>query len=239
MTQPVRLPAIVEEVVEHAPGLRSLELALERPAPRFKPGQFLHLAIDAWEPSMHWPDSRAFSIASNPDLRDRLRLTFSVVGTFTQRMQTLQRGSRVWVKLPYGDFVVESQPGTPVVLVAGGTGITAFSSLLASDAAPAGEVRVLYGVRCPELLAYGSVLANAARKHPHVRCRTFVEERGDETTTRGRLDVDAVLAAAASTSAPQRALYYLSGPPQMIESLTAALVEHTVDRSRIRIDAWS
>ena len=33
-------------------------------APRFRPGQFLHLALDAYDPSGFWPDSRVFSIAS-------------------------------------------------------------------------------------------------------------------------------------------------------------------------------
>ena len=32
----------------------------------FKPGQFLHLALDAFEPGGFWPESRVFSIASAP-----------------------------------------------------------------------------------------------------------------------------------------------------------------------------
>jgi ferredoxin-NADP reductase len=229
----------VDEVIEHAPGLRSLELRTDRPVPRFKPGQFLQLAIDPWDPSTHWPDSRAFSIASAPEQRDRLRLTFSAVGVFTKRMLALAPGSAVWIKLPYGDFVVESRADTPAVLVAGGTGITPFVSFLAANAAPASEVRVVYGVRRPDLAVYAALLAEAGRRHPNIRCRTFVEEGGDVTTTPGRIDVGCVLAEGASTAAPGRAIYYLAGPPAMIETLRSGLLAGSVDAERIRIDAWS
>ena len=51
MPQPARLKARITEIIDHAPGLRSLYLEPERRVPRFKPGQFLHLAIDPYDPS--------------------------------------------------------------------------------------------------------------------------------------------------------------------------------------------
>jgi len=66
VAQPSRLRAKVAHIEVHAPGVRSFVLAPERPSPRFRPGQFLHLALDPYDPSQHWPESRVFSIASPP-----------------------------------------------------------------------------------------------------------------------------------------------------------------------------
>jgi NAD(P)H-flavin reductase len=33
---------------------------------KFKPGQFLHLALDDYDPSYNWPESRVFSMANAP-----------------------------------------------------------------------------------------------------------------------------------------------------------------------------
>jgi hypothetical protein len=81
------------------------------------------------------------------------------------------------VKLPYGDFIIESQGSGPLILVAGGTGITPFVSFLASTGASASvPVRVLYGVRRSDLLIYRAVLEEAAKRFRDLRWQAFVEE---------------------------------------------------------------
>ncbi len=237
MTQPVRLHACIDAVIEHAPGLKSFVLVPERPAPHFAPGQFLHLALDPYDPSRHWPESRCFSLASPPEERQRLRITVSAVGAFTQRMMRLTRGDEVWIKLPYGDFVVNGAAGETVVLVAGGTGITPFMSLLASSATRPCAVRVLYGARRPDLLIFGEALAAAAKCWPDLRWTTFVEEGDAAGAKRGRLSAEAALREA--RAAGGRATFYLSGPPLMLESMRADLAAASIPADRIRIDAWA
>lgn len=236
MPQPVRLRATIEEVVDHAPGLRSLVLAPERPVPRFRPGQFLHLALDPWDPSAHWPDSRPFSLASPPESRDRVRITVSDVGRFTARIMQCAAGDTVWLKLPYGDFVVESRDSAPAVLVAGGTGVAPFISLAASTVAFAGQVHLLYGVRLPELLIYRDALDAAVQSNSRLSWTAFVEEGPADGLVHGRLSVGSVLDAAGEGRAD--AAFYLSGPPAMIKDLRAGLEDAGIDPQRIRVDAW-
>ena len=50
------------------------------PRPRWKPGQFLHLALDAYDPSGHWPESRCFTMASGSLEKDHVRLTIAAKG---------------------------------------------------------------------------------------------------------------------------------------------------------------
>ena len=239
MAQPVRIRARVAQVVNHAPGLRSLVLKPDRVVPRFKPGQFLHLALDTWDPSAHWPDSRPLSVASPPESREELRVTVSEVGPFTSRIMAAAVGDMVWLKMPYGEFVVESSGSAPAVLVGGGTGVAPFVSLATSDSALGGPVRLLYGVRRPDLLIYGDVFDKAAERNPHLRWEAFVEQNAPAGPRDRRLSADAALAAAESTGAPSTAIFYLSGPPEMISALSDGLAEAGVTPDRIRVDAWA
>lgn len=238
MPQPVRIRARVEEVVDHAPGLRSLILKPERDVPRFRPGQFIHLALDSWDPSMHWPDSRPLSVASPPDARDKVRVTVSEVGRFTARVMQASEGDTVWLKGPYGEFVVHSSESEPAILVAGGTGVAPFISLATSDLALGGPVRLLYGVRRPDLLIYREALDEAARRNPQLQWEAFVEQDAQDGAREGRLSADAALAAAQTTGSPGTAVFYLSGPPEMIAALTAGLTAAGVPPVQIRVDAW-
>jgi ferredoxin-NADP reductase len=238
MPQPVRLKAVVDKVVCHAADLRTLLLAPERPAPRFRPGQFLHLAIDPYDPSSHWPESRIFSIASSPAKRDKLAVTFSVVGRFTKRMLELEAGSEVWLKLPYGEFLVETSPAAPAVLVAGGTGVTPFASLLTDASTPAGPIALLYGARSPELLIFREPIERAAAGSSLLQASLFVESGAAVGARTGRLSVDDALAAAAKLGASETAVFYISGPPAMLRYFQDSLAARGVAAGRIRIDAW-
>ena len=111
-----RLPCEVERVVDHGERVYTVTLAPDGQAPAFRPGQFLHLALDPFDPGGFWPESRVFSIASSPTERDRLSITYAVKGVFTMRMEReLAPGRTVWVKLPYGEFTVDPDAGCSAV----------------------------------------------------------------------------------------------------------------------------
>ncbi len=237
MPRIARIRAKVAEVTHHQEGLATFRLALERPAPGFKPGQFLHLALDRYDPSMHWPESRVFSIASPPEARDSLRITVSAVGEFTRRMLALALGDEVWVKLPYGEFVVEAGPEQTSVLIAGGTGVTPFVSLLESTKADLGPILVLYGARHPEHLIYRDVLEQAAAAG-RAKCRYFVESDAGGPFEAGLPAAAVAVAAAREVGSLERAVFYVSGPPAMLEQLRTELRAAGVAADRVRHDAW-
>ena len=229
MTVVRRIPCLVRAVTDHGERVYTVELEPAMPVPRFKPGQFLHLALDAYAPDGFWPESRVFSIASSPRERDRLAITYAVKGAFTGRMEhELAPGGSVWVKLPYGEFVVDQ--ASEAVLFAGGTGVTAFTAFLQSlEPERAPRVLLFYGARKPDLFVYGPLAEACAREVPSLDCRLVCEE------VDGRLQVDAAWPAIAMLHAP---VFYLSGPPEMLAALTAQLLDHGVSMEDIRTDAW-
>jgi len=220
---------VVRGVTDHGERVYSVDLEPSRTVPRFTPGQFLHLALDPYEPDGFWPDSRVFSIASSPSERDRLTITYAVKGVFTTRMEReLAVGGNAWVKLPYGEFVVD--PARDAVLFAGGTGITAFTAFLGSlTPEHASRVLLFYGARTPDLFVYGPLVEGRGRQVPALTCHLVCE------ATHGRLEVDAAWPAIESLEDP---VFCLSGPPPMLAALTTQLRGRGVSAADIRIDAW-
>ena len=224
-----KIPCGVRAVTDHSERVYTVELEPSVAVPRFRPGQFLHLALDPYEQGGFWPESRVFSIASSPRERDRLAITYAVKGAFTARMEReLAPGGSVWVKLPYGEFIVDSS--RDAVLFAGGTGVTAFTAFLQSlPPDQATRVLLFYGARKPDLFVYGPLAGACAREVPSLTCQLVCEE------TDGRLQVATAWPAIKTLHDP---VFYLSGPPQMLAALTAQLCGRGVPPAAIRTDAW-
>ena len=122
--------SIVVSILNPFSGIYTVEFASERGNYKYLPGQFLHIALDEdYDGSSQWPDSRCFSMQSNP-IEETIKITYAVKGVFTHQMeQQLMVGSEVWLKLPYGDLFTQPHNKTNTVFIAGGTGITPFLSL--------------------------------------------------------------------------------------------------------------
>ena len=224
-----KIRCLVRAVTDHGERVYTVELEPSIPVPPFKPGQFLHLAIDPYDGAGFWPESRVFSIASSPRERDRLQITYAVKGAFTTRMEReLVPGATAWAKLPYGEFVID--PRRDTVLFAGGTGVTAFTAFLRSltpENAP--RVVLFYGARTPDLFVYGPLVEATASAVPSFTRYLVCEE------TDGRLDARTAAPAVAALDDPA---YYLSGPPPMLAALTTQLLGLGVSPVAIKTDAW-
>jgi ferredoxin-NADP reductase len=241
MPTPVKLPAKVEQVIQHTDAVKSLLLRPSKKCPMFKPGQFLHLAMDPYDPSSNWPESRVFSIASSPTRRETLKIIFAVKGAFTRRMfEEIHEGDEVWVKLPYGDFTFPDDERT-LILVAGGTGITPFLSYLeyATDRGLSNRVALCLGIREPHHFVCGPLLRDCIIRLPHFMLKLYLEQGegvdGFDVTGRGLIPLRELVREDPDAS---RNLYYLSGPPEMIAAFKETLLFDGIDEGSIRVDNW-
>ncbi len=233
---PQKLRCQVTEILDHGDQVYSVFLKPENLAPRFLPGQFLHLALDEYSPGDFWPDSRSFSIASATADRGLLRITYAVKGQFTHRMEAdLKPGREVWVKMPYGDFIVDAKKDA--CLLAGGTGVTAFTAFLAGLSLDYPQfVYLFYGARCPDLLIYRSLVKAARDRCPNLKVWFLAEQdAGKEGYILGRVDAAIVFR---SVTSPLTLNYYLAGPPEMINVVTVGLSKLGVTSDHLIADAW-
>lgn len=233
---PQKLRCEVTRIVDHGERVYSVFLKPESRTPRFLAGQFLHLALDEYRSGDFWPDSRPFSIASPPSERGLLRITYAVKGQFTGRMEAeLHAGREAWIKMPYGEFTVS--PRNEACLLAGGTGMTAFTAFLSGlEAGYPRPVYLFYGARRPDLLIDRTLAETAAQRCPRLRVWLIAEQHADGTDCLpGRIDLDTVWK---SIPDPLDMTYYLSGPPEMLQALKRGLGQRQVTAERIVIDAW-
>jgi ferredoxin-NADP reductase len=232
-----KLACRVARVVGHGERVYTLVLRPERPVPRFRAGQFLHLALDRYDPTGFWPESRVFSIASSPGERDAVRITYAVKGPFTGRMETeAVEGREVWIKLPYGEFFVD--PESDVALFAGGTGVTAFTAFLEALRPDTSQrVALAYGARTEDLLIYRDVIARCAARASAIDVLYFVEHADGRRPWAhpGRVSVETVWP---RLSDPRRTQYYISGPPPMLAGIAQDLRGRGVESNAIHVDAW-
>ena len=244
MVQPVHFKAIVEQIERHDDTVVSYHLKADKRLPRFIPGQFIHLAIDDYDPASFWPESRVFSVANAVADRYTMVLTISRQGHYTGRiLDQVHLGSVLWGKGPYGEFSIDGTHGKRAILIAGGTGITPFCAFMdaaiAQGKLPLEEAVLYYGARTPDLLIYRPLADRCAAKVPGFRVSYHAEKTGpgnDAVISTGTLDVATIMAEICDTG---DTVFYLSGPKAMITSFQSRLVEEFgIPRLQVQIDAW-
>jgi ferredoxin-NADP reductase len=210
-----------------AKGVYTLEFSSEKRF-RFAPGEFLHLALDEYDPSGAWPESRCFSMQTSPE-EENIKITYAVKGRFTQRMaQELSAGKSIWLKLPFGDLFTQEHSKNDTVFIAGGTGITPFLSLLTDKSFSEYNHPALYlGFRNRNLHFYQNELEKANRLNPELQTTVFYQD------TDGIIDIERIYASHSGADS-----FFVSGPPAMIKSVKQYLLEKAVNEKRIKTDDW-
>lgn len=195
---------------------------------KYQPGQFLHLALDEYDPSMGWPESRCFSMQSSPD-EEVLRITYAIKGRYTERMaDEMKVGSRVQLKLPFGNLFSREHSRRNTVFLAGGTGITPFLSLLTAPSFAEYETPCLHaGFRDKGANLYQDELERAKAINPGLHAETYYQD------TDGILDIERIY-----NSSDKETSFFISGPPTMIRSMKEYLVAQGLNADQLRTDDW-
>ena len=195
---------------------------------KYKPGQFLHLALDDYDPSGSWPESRCFSMQTSSQSQT-LKITYAVKGLFTKKMEELlQVGKQIWIKLPYGDLFTQEHRVENTIFIAGGTGVTPYLSLFTDGSFANYQNPVLYlGCRSESYHFYEEELALAKRINPTLKCFYCYQEKD------GMLDIEKIL-----SENPNATSFFISGPPVMITNFRKYLLEKGIGEDRIKTDDW-
>jgi ferredoxin--NADP+ reductase len=205
----------------------------------FEPGQFVQVGLPRGEPDPGGRtrfERRSYSIASSPLRPESVELYLARVddGRFSPRLWGLQPGDRLWMDPePKGRFVLgEIAPESELVLVATGTGLAPFVSMLRRwrGAERWSRVTLIHGVRLPEELTYREELEERARQDELVRYLPVVSRApagSSWTGIRGRvqlaLEPEAFHSLSGRALDPGRCHVFLCGNPDMIRDVRALL----------------
>lgn len=221
-------------------GPATWELAFQPARPvRFTAGQYLELTIPHRKADFRG-SRRYFSISSAPTLDVPITVAITTPeksSSFKRALLDLEPGAEVRATSVGGDFALPTVVDTPLLLVAGGIGITPFASQLA-HATSTGEQRdvvVVYQTSSTGELPYASLLeASGARVVLFAPQAPSPLPKGWTHAGEGRVD-GARLLEAVPDAAQRRA--YISGPPALVASLRAALRSQGL--RRVRADYFS
>jgi ferredoxin-NADP reductase len=219
---------------------RTLELAFRSDRPlRFLPGQWIELTVPHPRPDARGT-RRVFSVSSAP-AADELTVALTVpekASTFKRALAALPVGTRLRATGLGGDFVLPADPARPLLLVAGGIGVTPFASQLAALAA-AGEQRdvvLVHAVADHADLAYAGPARAAGARVLVLSPDPARDGLPDGWIHLGERRLTAELLAEAVPDLSARDAY-VSGPPAMVDGTRALL--RSAGARRVRTDAFS
>lgn len=168
---------------------------------------------------------RAYSIVEQRG--NDITLLIKKQGAFTQKLFEARVGEEVQVSGPYGHFIITPED-QPLVMVAGGIGITPLYSIIMAHLHDerSSEVHLFYSSRRQDEMALLRRLQELRdeRFHPHLR---FTQEEGTRINAKE-------LQAHATTGSE----YYLCGPRTMITQIKEELIEGGVAAGNIRTEAF-
>jgi phenol hydroxylase P5 protein len=224
---PVRdFDTTVSRIVDLTPTIKGIFLKLDDPI-HFQAGQYVQVVIPGVE------GGRAFSIANSPaevnasgELELNVRIVQGGAGTSWLHQQ-LAVGQRLRISGPYGRFFVRKSANTPVVFMAGGSGLSSPRSMILDLVKAQGDLPILlvYGQRSREELYYDQEFRALAKQH---RNFTYVPSLSDEPAgtdwqgARGFVH-DAAKNHFNNNFSGHKA--YLCGPPVMIEACISTLMQ--------------
>jgi ferredoxin-NADP reductase len=223
--------------------------------PDYKPGQFLtfSLVLPAAPGTEARTITRCYSLSDSPS-PDHYRVTIKRVVAPAEPVGVpdgvasnffhdhVHAGNTLQVRAPSGHFYLDANGLTPVVLIAGGIGITPMMSMLrwCAQHQPQRAVHLFYGVRNSAEHAYKAVLEDMAAKLPQLRLQVVYskplpdDRAGLDYQHPGRVD----LALLKQTLPRGEHQFYICGPTAMMESLVPGLSAWGVASTDIHFEAF-
>jgi ferredoxin-NADP reductase len=208
----------------------------------FKPGQSADLTLPYPPETDAEGNVRTFSIASAP-FEDQLMFATRMRDTaFKRSLKKMPLGTVVKMDSAMGSFTLHKNSAKPAVFLAGGIGVTPFSSIVRQadhDRAPR-KLYLFYSNRRPEDAPFVEVLQNLEKTNPQFRfIATMTEMRRSKKTWNGetgRIDQEMLSKYLNELRGP---IYYVAGPPALVSGMRKMLVASGVDEDDIRSDEFS
>lgn len=257
----------VAHTLKETENITSLYLAPEdgkRIAP-FRPGQ--HITLKVPVPGKSKPVIRCYSLSSGAVIDDppggihepcyRISVkALSVSSPATDEHpstthhglastflnQSIAKGDRIEIKAPSGNFWMDESSQMPLVMLAGGIGITPMISMLEKLKSTGSQrsATLFYGVRNSREQAFAGYLRALSASMPNIHMINCYSQPLPEDLpekqfqVRGYITID-LLQQVLPNNQYQ---FYLCGPPPFMESLYQGLMDWQVPQDRIRYEAF-
>jgi ferredoxin-NADP reductase len=223
-----------------------------RPLPAFKPGQYLTFQLDL--PGRDKPLIRCYSLSDSPHQKDYYRVTIKKekappdkpgvpAGAGSSFFADLvQEGDILNVKAPTGHFFLDMTQSNPVVLIAGGVGITPMLCMANAIAASGSkrEAWFFFGVRNQREHIHKAELEKLAAENDNIHLHVCYSKPGEQDVQgrdyhhEGRVGIELLKELLPSNNFE----YYLCGNGAFMKSITDGLEAWGVPDKDVHFEAF-
>lgn len=175
-------------------------------------------------------DVRTFSIASSPNDHERIMIATRRVdlpagrqegSDFKKNLLAMPIGTKLRVQGPFGDFILPRKSDLPIVMLAGGIGITPFLSMItwATEEQLPHKITLFFANSSPERATFVHELETLQRLNPHFKLTlqyskaTFIPDLSSR--------------------------YYISGPPGFCDGMRTILDEAGINDGHLKTEEFS
>ncbi|HLJ28120.1 MAG TPA: FAD-dependent oxidoreductase [Candidatus Angelobacter sp.] len=215
----------------------------EKPAGfQFRPGQYLDVTLLNPPETDAEGNIRSFSIASSPAEVDLMLATRMRDTAFKRVLRTLPFQAELQLEGPMGSFTLHKNASKPAVFLAGGIGITPFSSILRQAASDKllQDLYLFYSNRRPEDAAFLKILQQLEKDNPNFHFIPSMTEMDKSQQTwsgeTGFINKEMLAKYLPSLLGP---IYYSAGPPTMVTAMREMLMTAGVDEDDIRAEEFA
>jgi ferredoxin-NADP reductase len=228
-------PARIARIWQATPTIKAFELEVDDPGYKYLPGQWVEVStvIDGDI------KTSGYSITTSPTQKGVVGLAIKTSSTHpvTRWLHEAREGDTLNITRGQGPFVFLPDMGEDIVLIGGGVGVTPLLSIFryVRDASPETHATLYYSVSHPDEILFREELEQTARRHNNLSLEITVTQpcAGWHGQT-GRINKHKL---SALNAAPD-ALFYLCGPPGMVDDMEKFLRALGVPPSRIIFEKW-
>lgn len=187
-------------------------------------------------------DKRSFSLASAPYEPDLVITTRMRDTAFKRSLKLIPLGTELTLDAPWGELTLHDDAGIPAVFLTGGIGITPIRSIVLQathDKLPR-KLLLFYSNHQPQDAAFLDELTQAQKENPNFTLVATMTKMKDSSQPwhgeTGVIDKAMLTRSIDDLNAP---IYYISGPPEMVNAMQKTLSQAGIKAGNIRAEEFS
>lgn len=230
----------LQEVRNESPFAKTFKFGLNNQDFTHQAGQYLTIDLPVDDPR---GKRRPFTISSSPTEKGFVTITTRPgPSPFKQALNSLDLGSRIVSKAPFGNFILPADTSKPAVMLAGGIGITPFRSMIkfACDTKFSLPITLLYSNRTPDDIPFKTEFDNLCHLNHYFKLLYTITEpessAGKWNGLVGFIDEKII-----RENVPDLAnsIFYVCGPPGMVDAMLELLKKMAIPDDRVRFEKFS
>lgn len=208
----------------------------------FKPGQYFFITLlnPPYTDNDEKGSRRHFSVVSSPIQNDIITMATRIreSSAFKKSLKELAVGSVVEIGPIQGSFVLPQDSTFPLVLIAGGIGITPFMSMLkfAFEKSLPLDLTLAYSNKNRESTAFFEELQQFKKEHQNFNLILTMTEDDSWIGEKGRIDENFIKKYFQDLNTKK---YMIAGPPPMVDATYNVLLSSGVDPLNIKKENFS